>query len=239
MKLRTLFYSTLACSFALVAGQAKGGPASTNSSSEIPHLRKQGTATQLIVDGKPFLALAGELGNNTATSLEYMKPVWPKLVDTKLNSVLAAVSWAQIEPEEGKFDFHVLDGVIREARNHNLRLVLLWFASWKNGQSSYAPDWVKRDFERFPRAQNAAGRSIELLTPFSEANRDADARAFAALMRHVKAVDGRQHTIIMVQVENEIGMPDSRDHSPLATKAYEGPGAQGTHGLPATAQRRP
>ncbi len=223
MKIQTLFSFTLACSFALAADQVKGSPASTNPASEIPHLRKQGTATQLIVDGKPFLALAGELGNNTATSLEYMKPVWPKLVDTKLNSVLAAVSWAQIEPKEGKFDFHVLDGVIREARNHNLRLVLLWFASWKNGQSSYAPDWVKRDFERFPRAQNAAGRSIELLSPFSEANRDADARAFAALMRHVKAVDGRQHTVVMVQVENEIGVPDSRDHSPLAAKAYEGP----------------
>ena len=116
-------------------------------------MRKQGTATQLIVDGKPFLALAGELGNNSATSLEYMKPVWPKLVEAKLNTVLAGVSWAQIEPEEGKFDFSVLDGVIRDARSHNLRLVLLWFASWKNGLSSYPPDWVKKDFERFPRAQ--------------------------------------------------------------------------------------
>ena len=101
--------------------------------------------------------------------------------------------------------------------------MLLWFASWKNGQSTYAPDWVKRDFERFPRAQIAAGRSIELLSPFSEANRDADARAFAALMRHVKAVDGRQHTVVMIQVENEIGVPDSRDRSPVANKAYEGP----------------
>jgi beta-galactosidase GanA len=208
MKLRTLFSFTLACSLALAAGPVKDSPVSTNPASEIPHLRKQGTATQLIVDGRPFLALAGELGNNTATSLDYMKPVWPRLVDTKLDSVLAAVSRAPIEPEDGKFDFRVLDGVIREARNHNLRLVLLWFASWKNGQSSYAPDWVKRDFERFPRAQNAAGRSIELLGPFSDANRDADARAFAALMRHVKTVDGRKHTVIMIQVENEIGVPD-------------------------------
>ena len=222
MKLRTWSFFTFVCLSALIAARSNGGPASTGPAAEIPHLRKQGTATQLIVDGKPFLALAGELGNNTATSLEYLEPVWPKLMDTKLNSVLAAVSWAQLEPEEGKFDFHVLDGVIREARTHHLRLVLLWFASWKNGQSSYAPDWVKRDFERFPRAQNTAGRSIELLTPFSDANRDADTRAFAALMRHVKSVDGRQHTVVMVQVENEIGVPDSRDRSPLAARAYEG-----------------
>jgi hypothetical protein len=216
--------ATILCSLALLAGQANGSPVSTDAASEIPYLRKQGTATQLIVDGRPFLALAGELGNNTATSLEYMKRVWPKLVETRLNSVLAAVSWAQVEPEEGRFDFSVLDGVIRDARSHNLRLVLLWFASWKNGGSTYPPDWVKREFERFPRAQIAEGRSIELLSPFSDANRDADARAFAALMRHVREVDGRQHTVIMIQVENEIGMSGGgRDYAPPARMAYGGP----------------
>jgi beta-galactosidase GanA len=157
-------------------------------------LRKQGTAIQLIVDGKPFLALAGELLNSSATSLAYMKTVWPKLAEAKLNTLLPGVSWNQIEPQEGKFDFTVLDGVIRDARSHNMRLVLLWFGSWKNSLSGYAPDWVKKDFERFPRAQVSGGKSIELLSPFSDANRDADARAFAALMRHVKAVDGQQHT---------------------------------------------
>jgi hypothetical protein len=146
-----------------------------------------------------------------------MKWVWPKLVDTKLNSVLAAVSWAQVEPEEGKFDFSVLDSVIQGARQNNLRMVLLWFGSWKNGSSTYAPVWVKRDFIRFPRVKNSKGTSVEILTPFSDANRDADARAFVALMRHIKEVDGRQHTIVMIQVENEIS---GRDHSSLADKAF-------------------
>src|SRR5271157_1289502 len=132
MKLRTLFCATLMYPLALVAGQVQTKPVPTTAASDIPHLRKQGTATQLIVDGKPFLALAGEVTNNGATSLEYMKPVWPKLVEAKLTAVLVGVSWAQIEPAEGKFDFTVVDGVIQEARSHNLRLVLLWFASWKN-----------------------------------------------------------------------------------------------------------
>ena len=229
------------CPLAFAASQGKSSPAPTASASDIPHLRKQGTATQLIVDGKPFLALAGELCNNSATSVEYMKPIWPKIVEAKLNTVLAGVSWAQIEPQEGKFDFSVLDGIIRDARSHNLRLVLLWFGTWKNGLSSYPPDWVKKDFERFPRAQivgddtlarvrrerrSRASRrvSIELLSPFGDATRDADARAFAALMRHVKAVDGQQHTVIMIQVENEVGMQgDTRDRSPAANKAFEGP----------------
>jgi hypothetical protein len=187
-------------------------------------LRKQGTATQLIVDGKPFLALAGELLNSSATSLEYMKPLWPEFAKAKLNTLLPGVSWNQIEPQQGRFDFTVLDGVIQGARSRNMRLVLLWFGSWKNSLSGYAPDWVKKDFERFPRAQVTGGKSIELLSPFSDANRDADARAFAALMRHIKAVDGREHTVVMIQVENEVGMRgDSRDRSPMANQAFAGP----------------
>src|ERR1035441_6351268 len=162
--------------------------------------------------------------SSPATDREYLKPWWHTFVEAKLTTVLAGVSWAQIEPQEGKFDFSVPDGIIQDARSHNLHLVLLWFASYKNGSSSYPPDWVKKDFERFPRAQVASGKSIELLSPFSDANRDADARAFAALMRHVKAVDGQQHTVIMVQLENEVGMHgDSRDRSPAANQAFAGP----------------
>ena len=192
---------------------------------EIPHLQKQGTATQLIVDGKPFLALAGELSNSSATSGDYMKLVWRRLaIQTGLNTVLAGVSWNQIEPQEGKFDFSVLDNVIQGARAHNLRLGLLWFGSWKNALSSYMPDWVKRDDQRFQRIQVQRGKTIELLSTLSDANRDADARAFAALMRHVKAVDGREHTVIMIQVENEVNVEgDSRDRSPAADKAFAGP----------------
>jgi hypothetical protein len=190
----------------------------------MPHLRRQGTATQLVVDGKPFLALAGELNNDTATSLKYLDPIWPRLVRAKINTALAGVSWNQIEREQGKFNFSVLDGVIQGARRHNLHLGLLWFASWKNGLSSYPPDWVKKDFERFPRARTQSGKTMELLTPLSDANRDADARAFAALMRHVKEVDGREHTVIMIQVENEVGMVgDTRDRSPLANQAFAAP----------------
>ena len=229
------------CSVALVVGRGQSRSASTGAASDIPHLRKQGTATQLIVDGTPFLLLSGELHNSSATNLDYLKPIWPKLVEAKLNTVLAGVSWGQIEPQEGKFDFSIVDGVIRDARIYNLRLVLLWFGSWKNGQSSYLPDWVKRDFERFPRAQIvngtwpvfAAGEgrpraqftgSIELLSPLSDASRDADAHAYAALMRHLKEVDGRDHTVIGIQVENEVGIQgDTRDRSPAANKAYDGP----------------
>lgn len=184
-----------------------------------PYLRKQGMATQLVVDDQPFLVLAGEVGNSTSASLDYMRPIWPRLTSLNLNTVLIPVYWELIEPTEGKFDFALVDGLIQEARRHKLRLVLLWFASWKNSMSCYAPAWVKTNQQRFPRSQDKAGSGMEILSPFSKENRDADARAFAALMRHVREVDARDHTVIMVQVENEIGMiPDSRDRSVIANE---------------------
>lgn len=191
--------------------------------SAIPHLRKQGTATQLVVDGKPFLILGGELGNSTSSSLEYMRPIWPKLVSINLNTVLTPVYWELTQPTEGSFDFSLVDGLIQEARKHQLRLVLLWFASWKNSMSCYAPAWVKTNQKRFPRSEDNAGRGMEILSPFSEENAEADARAFAALLRHLREMDASDHTVIMVQVENEIGMiPDSRDRSAIADKLYNG-----------------
>lgn len=189
-----------------------------------PHLRKQGTATQLIVDNRPFLVLAGELGNSSSSSLDYMKPIWSKLTALNVNTVLVPVYWELIEPAEGRFDFALVDGLIREARAHRLRLVPLWFASWKNSMSCYAPAWVKADQKRFPRSQDKFGNGIETLSPFAKANAQADARAFAAFMHHLREVDGNDHTVVMVQVENEIGMiPDSRDRSAAANELWNGP----------------
>jgi hypothetical protein len=218
MKSRTLRACLAACA-ALIAVQCYG-----QTVSGIPRLQKQGAATQLIVDGKPFLALAGELGNNTATSLENMQPIWSRLVSGNLNCVLAAVSWAQMEPAEGKYEFALVDGLIQEARRNNLKLVFLWFGSWKNGLSSYAPYWVKKDYQRFPRIQIKGGKSMELLSAFADTTRDADARAYGALMRHIKEVDSGQHTVVMMQVENEVGvLRDSRDRSVPANRAFAGP----------------
>jgi hypothetical protein len=208
-----------ACSLAALAASAQ-----TRNDRSVPHLEKRGTATQLIVDGKPFLARAAELNNSSASSLAYMKPLWSRLAATHLNTVLATVSWELIEPEEGKFDFSLVDGLLKEARANDLHLVILWFGSWKNGKSNYQPLWVKTNQTRFPLAGSSDGKSMPIMTTLSDANRDADARAFAALMRHLREVDGKQHTVLMIQVENEVGtLGDSRDRSPAANEAFAKP----------------
>jgi beta-galactosidase GanA len=195
---------------------------SAGQTSRAPHLAPQGATRQLIVDGGPFLIRGGELGNSTGEP-DYLRPFWPKLKALNLNTVLVPVYWDVVEPQEGRFDFASVDGLLRDARANGMRLVLLWFGSWKNSMSCYAPAWVKTDTKRFPRVVDATGKPQEILSPFSAVNRDTDARAFAALMKHLRETDSPQHTVVMVQVENEIGMiPDARDHSAEGDRLFAG-----------------
>ena len=205
-------------------------PDSTPSSATtpLPHLRTVSGATQLVVDGTPFLVLGGELHNSSSSDLASLEPIWERLVMLGLNTVLAAVSWELVEPEEGTFDWTLVDGLIADARQHGLRLILLWFGSWKNGQSTYVPLWVKRDYARFPRARRQDGQAVEVLSPFAAESQQADARAFATLLGRIREVDGAEHTVIMVQVENEVGLlGDSRDRSAHAEAAFAAPVPRG------------
>lgn len=178
----------------------------------------------LTVDGAPFLVRGGELGNSTATNPETLRPLWPRFQALRLNTLIVPVYWDLIEPAENRFDFGALDQTIGQARGAGMRLVLLWFGSWKNSMSCYAPAWVKRDPVRFPRAVDADGNPLEILSAFSASNLEVDRQAFAALMRHLREFDGTAHTVILVQVENEVGMiPCARDHGPEAERAYAQP----------------
>jgi hypothetical protein len=186
-----------------------------------PYLEKRGEAVQLIVDGEPFLVLAGELHNSSSSSREYMKDIWPRLDSMNLNTVLAVVEWSLVEPEEGVYDFSLVDGLLEDARAHDLRLVLLWFGAWKNGQSHYVPAWIKMDYERFPRVKTRDGKSLEILSALVRETMDADAKAFTAMMKHVRERDSLDHTVIMVQIQNEVGILGStRDFSDAANDAF-------------------
>lgn len=187
----------------------------------VPRLVRSNGITQLIVEEKPFLVLGGELGNSSASDIHYMQPIWPALQAMHLNTVLLPVYWELLEPAEGQFDFRLVDSMIVAARQHQLKLVILWFGSWKNSMSCYAPAWVKTNQQKFERAQDSRGRGLEILSAFSKANLQADINAFTALMKHINIMDASTHTVIMVQVENEIGMlTEAREYTGAAQLAF-------------------
>lgn len=186
-------------------------------SSSIPQLVHSGSRYRLLVNGKPFIMLGGQSFNDSSSSVESMAPVWRSAVAMHANTVEVPVYWNLLEPKPGQFDFHQADRLIDGARSRNLHLVLLWFGTWKNGVMYYTPSWIKDNPVKYFHAVGAR----ESISTFCTAARDADAQAFAALLRHIKSVD-HSHTVIMMQVENETGIVSAeRDHCAQANKAFE------------------
>jgi beta-galactosidase GanA len=188
----------------------------------MPRLVQKDGRWALMVDGAPYLMLGVQVNNSSAWP-GMLPEVWPAVERLHANTVEAPVYWEQMEPTNGRFDFSVVDALLAGAREHKVHLVLLWFGTWKNGSPHYVPEWVKRDPVTYPRVVDPKGAPRDTMSPFSSATLAADTAAFRALMRHLKAADPR-HTVIMVQVENEInGYGSPRDYAPEAVKLFEGP----------------
>lgn len=172
----------------------------------------------------PYPILGGELSNSAATCVEDIDEVMPRMKALGLNTVLVPAYWEFIEPVEGKWDYTLIDRTIDKARENDLKVIFLWFGAWKNSMSCYAPLWFKENTKRFPRAMTRNGKPLEIASCFSKEVLEADLHAFSELMKHIAQKDKAIGTVIMIQIENEIGMlEDARDHSPLAEKAYKQP----------------
>ncbi len=187
----------------------------------LPKIIEKDGRHALLVDGKPFFILGAQAHNSSAWP-GMMPQVWSAVEIMHLNTLEVPIYWEQIEAEHGKFDFSLIDTLLTQARNHKVHLVLLWFGTWKNGSNHYMPEWMKHDAAKYPNITGKNGQPIDSPSPHSKATLEADIAAFTQVMRHLKHADP-QHTVIMVQVENETGSWGSvRDHSPLAQKIFEG-----------------
>ena len=189
---------------------------------EAPRIVEKDGRYALYVDGRPYLVLGGQIHNSSGWPSE-LSQVWQSMEALHANTVEAPVYWEQLEAQEGNFDFTNVDQIVEGARAHNLHAVLLWFGTWKNGNMHYVPGWVKQDAKRFPRVIRPDGEPIDVLSPLGRATLEADKAAFVALMRHLKTIDGEQHTVLLVQVENESGNIGSvRDFSEVANREFTG-----------------
>jgi len=190
--------------------------------SPLPRVVNKDGRYALFVDGAPFLMLGAQVHNSSAWPAMLPK-VWSAMKELSVNTVEIPIYWEQFEPGPGQYDFTVMDTLLREARQHQLRLVLLWFGTWKNGSQHYMPQWMKLQPEKYPRIADRKGRAVDSPSPYAAATLEADKKAFSALMRHLKETDPRR-TVIMVQVENEAGTWGAvRDYSPAAEKLFEAP----------------
>ena len=211
----------LASSFALAASPVDSAPADSGADATMPRLVERDGRYALMVDGAPFLMLGAQVNNSSSWPAE-MPKVWPTMEFLHVNTVEAPVYWEMLEPKPGQFDYSLVDMLLAQAREHKVRLVLLWFGTWKNGSGHYTPDWVKIDNAKYPRVVNSQGRNMDSLSPHFASTLNADKAAFTALMRHLKTADP-QHTVLMMQVENEAGTWGAvRDFSPTAQKLFAG-----------------
>ena len=187
-----------------------------------PRLVEQNGHHALLVEGSPYLVMGAQIGNSSAWPA-VLPQVWPALEAMHVNTAEAPVYWEQIEPQPGQFDWTNVDALLEGARAHHLHLILLWFGTWKNGNDHYVPQWVKRDPQRFPRMVNNAGAPLDDLSANAPANMEADRKAFSTLMHHLAEKDGSEHTVLMMQVENESGgIGAARDYSPESNREFAG-----------------
>src|SRR3974390_1892031 len=194
------------------------------SAKPIPSIEKTGNAYRLLVDGSPYLMLSGQVHNSDTANADDLNKALDVLASWHANTAEVPIYWEAIEPKEGQFDFSSVDLAVQSARKRDLHLVLLWFGTWKNGESHYTPEWVKRDKEKYVRVLGPRGEETEIISPLCRAAMEADSHAFSALLRHLKGIDETERTVLMVQVENEPGLfGTDRDYSEAANHLFNEP----------------
>jgi hypothetical protein len=210
----------------------------------MPHFEEVNGRQVFYADGWPSTVLTVEIPwvdltyDRYAETLHAYDYLYPAAREMGLNALKVPIKWSMIEPEKGRTDFSYLEHVKDMAEKHDLKLVLGWFGHYASGDGNiyrnltsevFAPMYVINDEETYPRAVDADGVAHHNAISYAyEPIVEAEVAAFRAFVKHVKEIDEDTHTILMIQVENEIAVfgfdrsnrKQWRDHTPAADELF-------------------
>jgi hypothetical protein len=173
----------------------------------IAHFEELNGRKAFFVDGKPFIILGLQWDCDGCYTPEDMDPFFEHGEKMGLNTASLLLYWKEIEPVKGEYRFEMLDHRIEMARKHNMKIVLVWFGSYKNGNLTYAPDYIRFDHKTYTKVIDKHGKvHTNFCCPTARETHRRDELALIEVFKHLKEVDSETHTVILFQMENETGI---------------------------------
>lgn len=187
----------------------------------IPYIEFKNTP-HFVVNDQPFLALAGEVHNSSCSSMTYFEEkVLSRIQDIPLNTLLLPIYFEDVEKEEGVYCIEKVQQMIDRCRQYDYKIIFLWYGLWKNGLSTYIPQWMKLDRDTYPFCRQENQKPLYTISPLCQKAIEKDAKAIQQVMSFIKKYDAIEQTVIMLQIENEVGLLESdRDYSSAANLLF-------------------
>ncbi|NLP34149.1 MAG: DUF5597 domain-containing protein [Clostridiales bacterium] len=174
-------------------------------------------------NGQPMFLL-GLQAHNSSTGTDMIKKAIKAISLYGGNLLEAPIYWNQIEAEQDVYDMKLVKDLIDETREAGLKLIILWFATSKNGHPNYVPDYIKLQPDTYRLALGPDRAPVPSLSPHCSATLERDRKAFEKMMTFIKEYDEKQKTVLAVQIENEMGYANTdRDYSLKACEDYKKP----------------
>lgn len=174
-------------------------------------------------NGKEMMMI-GMQAHNSSTGTFMMEKTARAAELFHANTLEVPVYWYKVEPDRDVYDMTQVKELIDFTRQCGKKLIILWFATSKNGHPNYAPEYIKLHPETYQVAVGSNGAWVASLSPHCMATLERDKKAFCKLAEFIKEYDEKEKTVIALQIENEMGYANTdRDYSRMAEEDYQNP----------------
>jgi hypothetical protein len=173
---------------------------------QISELKKLNGHTALYVDNNPFIILGLQLDCDSCYDSSTIDDLMKQIGVLGGNTAACLLYWRLIEPEEGQYDFSILESMIESAKRYDLRIVLVWFGSYKNACTHYAPDWFQNTPQKYRHAHLESGEQLRYVAcPNCNESLEKDKQAVVKVFEYLRDYDTEKR-VILFQVNNESGL---------------------------------